>query len=148
MLFRSKNVPWPRPVLSALAGKLEKLSREQDAAISAAEWTRYLGKSVPTSREKVFRMAFSLKMDTRQTLDLLLAYGMEPYSVRYPLDLICLFCQKVGGTYTWAQARQMHDTFMARRKPHSGSRPTATPGGTMQLQSDLNDLFERYRTMR
>lgn len=143
-LIRSgKNLPWPQAALSALAGKLEKLSREQDAAISAAEWTRYLGKSVPTSREKVFRMAFSLKMDTNQTLDLLLAYGMEPYSVRHPLDLICLFCQKVGGTYTWAQAKQMHDTFLARRRPGTGSRPAATPGGTMQLQSDLNELFAR-----
>lgn len=143
LIRNEKNVPWPAAALSALAGRLEKLSREQNAAISAAEWNRYLGKSVPTSREKVFRMAFTLKMDTRQTLDLLLAYGMEPYSVRYPLDLVCLFCQKVGGTYTWAQAKQMYDAFLERRIPNAGSRPAASVGGTMQLQSDLNELFER-----
>lgn len=138
------NTPWPREALSALAVKLEKLSREQDAAISAAEWSRYLDKSVPTSREKLFRMAFTLKMDAHQTLDLLLAYGMEPYSVRQPLDLICLFCQKIGGTYTWAQAKQMLDQFMARRTPCTGTAADApTVGGTWQIHSDLNELFER-----
>ena len=137
-----KNIPWPAAAITALSKKLEKLSREQGAAISAKEWSRYLDKSVPTDREKFFRLAFSLKMDTQQTLDLLLAYGMEPYSVRYPLDMICLFCQKIGGTYTWAQAEQMLSDFMARRTRQEAGAAAATEGGSTMMQTDLNALFE------
>ena len=142
LVHSQKNLPWPREALAALSTKLEALSKEQGAAISAAEWSRYFNKSVPTNREKIFRMAFSLKMDVSHTLDLLLACGMEPYSVRYPLDMICLFCQKVGGTYTWAQAKQMLDQFLAKRTPDTfTAAPTAN--GTQQLEADLNALFER-----
>lgn len=137
-----KNLPWPTEAIAALAAKLEALSKEQGASISASEWRRYLNKSVPTSREKVFRMAFTLKMDVSNTLDLLLACSMEPYSVRYPLDLICSFCQNVGGTYTWAQAKQMLDQFQKNRTPREAAAPP-TLGGTQQLQTDLNALFER-----
>ena len=78
LVHSQKNLPWPREALAALSTKLEALSKEQGAAISAAEWSRYFNKSVPTNREKIFRMAFSLKMDVSHTLDLLLACGMEP----------------------------------------------------------------------
>lgn len=138
-----RNVPWPREVTDALSESLEKLSREQGAAISAGEWRRYFGGSTANSREKVFRIAFSLKMDAEQTLELLLAFGMEPYSVRLPLDMICLFCQKIGGTYTWAQAKQMYDQFMARRTHQAGDSAVPSVHGTSQVLTDLNGLFER-----
>ena len=142
LIGSKKNLPWPAEAIAALAVKLEDLSKEQGASISAAEWKRYLNKSVPTSREKIFRMAFTLKMDVSDTLDLLLACSKEPYSVRYPLDLICSFCQKIGGTYTWAQAKQMLDQFLENRTPREEATPPSM-GGTQQLQADLNALFER-----
>lgn len=148
LITEGKNVPWPEEVLADLSKKLETLSKEQGAAISAAEWGRYFHKSVPSSREKVFRMAFTLKMDVDQTMDLLLAFGMEPYSVRQPLDLICLFCQKVGGSYTWAQAKKMLEDFLARRPSDAPvseehAPDPNTPKNTEMVQADLNQLFER-----
>lgn len=138
-----KNVPWSPEVIASLAARLEVLSKEQRAAISAAEWTSYLTGGSSNKRDKVFRMAFTLKMDTAQTLDLLLAFGMEPYSVRYPLDLICMFCQKLPGTYTWAQAKDMLKEFLDRRTRKAVGSAAATSGMTEQIQSDLNALFER-----
>lgn len=137
-----QNLPWPEEVLADLSGKLEALSKEQGAAISATEWRRYFHKSVPNSREKVFRIAFTLKMNVEQTLDLLLAFGMEPYSVRQPLDMVCLFCQKVGGSYTWAQARQMLEEYVARREDKTAAAEIQPELSTNQVQMDLNKIFD------
>ena len=138
-----QNLPWSREVLVSLSSRLEALSKEQHAAISAAEWLGYLTGSTSNKRDKVLRMAFTLKMDTEQTLDLLLAFGMEPYSVRYPLDLICMFCQKLPGTYTWAQAKSMLKEFMDRRTHHACGSAGATMGMTEQITTDLNAIFDR-----
>lgn len=138
-----KNVPWSDAVITDLASKLEALSKQQKAAISAAEWAKYLTGSGATKRDKVFRMAFTLKMDTAQTLDLLLAFGMEPYSVRYPLDLICMFCQEQPGTYTWAQAKEMLKEFLDRRTVRTCGTAAATAGMTEQISTDLKALFAR-----
>ena len=138
-----KNVPWPQESVNMLSRKLTLLSKEQGAAISTTEWLRYFSGSVPSDREKVFRMAFTLKMDVSQTMDLLLACGKEPYTTRYPLDMICLFCQRKPGTYTWAQARQMLDQFMSRRTPADEELAAPTENATQQFHADLDALFER-----
>lgn len=142
LVSSDKNVPWPAGVLTSLAGKLKELSREQGAAIKASEWNRYLTGSVPIKREKAFQIAFSLKMDVPQTLKLLLAFGMEPYSVRNPLDMICLFCQKLPGTYTWAQAWEMYEEFLRRRVSRAGTAIAQTKGMTEQIQLTLDRIFE------
>ena len=138
-----QNLPWSREVIVSLAAQLEALSKQQRASISAAEWVNYLTGSTSNKRDKVLRMAFTLKMDAVQTLDLLLAFGMEPYSVRYPLDLICMFCQKLPGTYTWSQAKAMLQEFMDRRTIRSQGSTTATLGMTEQIGADLNAIFDR-----
>lgn len=138
-----KNAPWPADARKTLAARLAAASKEQGASITAAEWNRYLDKSGCSSREKVLRIAFTLKMDVNQTMELLLAFGMEPYSVRQPLDLICMFCQKLPGTYTWAQANQMYEEFLSRRTSHSVGSARTTAGMTEQVERDLNALFEK-----
>ena len=139
-----KNLPWPQQVIESLASRLAALSKEQQAAISASQWRNYLTGSSARKREQVLAMAFTLKMDSDQTLDLLLAFGMEPFSVRYPLDLICMFCLKDPGTYTWAQAQDMLREFLARRTSQACGTTAATAGMTEQIEADLDELFGQH----
>lgn len=142
-LTTSSNAPWDDSVIRSLSGKLAKLSSEQGAKIEAKEWRNYLtGKGVK-KRPKAFMIAFTLQMGVEDTLDLLLALEMDPYSVRYPLDLICLFCQEVPGTYTWAEAEAMLDEFLARRPAVSGDVMAPSAGMTEQISTDLKQIFEK-----
>ena len=113
-LSRSNNVPWEPKTLDFLAEKLFKLSGDRGTDISKAEWMRYLSGKNASQREKVLQIAFTLDMDVDTTIDLFLAFDMEAYSVRYPVDLLALFCQKTLGTYTWLDVTSMLDEFEKR----------------------------------
>lgn len=142
-LTTGTNAPWDESVIRSLAGKLAKLSTEQGAKIEAKEWRNYLtGKGI-TKRPKAFMVAFTLQMGVEDTLDLLLALDKDPYSVRYPLDLICLFCQEVPGTYTWAEAAAMLEEFLARRPAVSDDVQGPSAGMTEQISTDLKQIFDK-----
>lgn len=135
------NCPWPEEALNVLAKKLFDRAKERGTNISKKEWDRYLhGKGV-SKREKAYQIAFTLDMDVDSTIDLFLSLDMEPYSVRYPLDLICLFCQHDPGKYTWADAEHMLNEFLQHRDLQDYSENTPTQGMTRQITSELQSIF-------
>lgn len=143
-LLENKNLPWPADVLNVLSASLAKLSEERETNIEKKSWLAYLsGKRNPQNREMVFRIAFSIDMDVDTTIDLLLASDTEPYSVRYPLDLICLFCQRTPGKYTWSEALGMLDEFSQRRTEGARTEAMPTAGMTRQISSDLDAIFKK-----
>ena len=144
-LSEGMNYPWEQGTINFIADVLEEKGIEQGVKIEKKEWRAYLsGEHIPARREKLFMLAFVLKMNVEDTMDLLLACHMEPYSARYPLDLICLFCQKDPGRYTWAQADQMLNQFLLRRTDASSINLKVTEGMTAQMQMELEKIFKNY----
>lgn len=141
-LTESNNIPWDESVLKKIAKELKEPTEKQGAKITQKEWIRYLKGFGVKSRSKVFMIAFVLKMSKEDTMDLLLSFNMEPYSVRYPMDLICLFCQESGNSYTWSEAEAMMDEFMNQRNYQNGNPKDSKVGMTQQITNDLRKLFE------
>lgn len=143
-LLESKNVPWSSEVITSISADLAKLSKERGTKIEKKTWIAYLsGKQNPQNREMVFRIAFSIDMDVDTTIDLLLASDLESYSARYPLDLICLFCQRTPGKYSWGEVCGMLEEFT--RKSTNGFIGTNIPsqGMTRQISSNLDAIFAK-----
>lgn len=141
-LLESKNVPWPSDIINSISADLAKLSKDRGTKIEKKTWIAYLsGKQNPQNREMVFRIAFSIDMDVDTTIDLLLASDTEPYSVRYPLDLICLFCQRTPGKYSWSETVSMLDAFSGRITESPRTEAIPTLGMTRQISSDLDAIF-------
>ena len=103
---------WPEDVLKQVAKLLSDISKkEHGLKLSTSTWYGYLtGKGVK-KRNRVLELAFVLQMDVESTLELLLAYDMEPYSVRNPIELICTFCQKNPYKYTWNDVEDIFKCF-------------------------------------
>lgn len=142
-LLENKNLPWPVDVLKTLSSTLAAHSSKVGTNIEKKTWFDYLaGNRNPQNREMVFRIAFSINMDVETTIDLLLASDLEPYSARYPLDLICLFCQRVPGKYTWNEVLAMLDTFMQKGTAGYIGKTIPTAGMTRQISSALDAIFE------
>ena len=130
--------------INALATILARSSEKKGTSIEKKTWVAYLsGKQNPQNREMVFRIAFSIDMDVDTTIDLLLASDLEPYSARYPLDLICLFCQRVPGKYTWDEVIGMLDAFAQNGGGGFIGKNVPTPGKTRQISSALDSIFEK-----
>lgn len=141
-LLENTNISWPVEVLNLLSTSLAKLSKDRGTKIEKKSWLAYLsGKQKPQNREMVFRIAFSIDMDVDTTIDLLLASDIEPYSVRYPLDLICLFCQRTPGKYSWGEALNMLDEFLNKATESVHTEVMPTLGMTRQITSDLDAIF-------
>ena len=146
LIGSGSNIPWSDEAVRALGKELARLSRKQGAQLTAAEWRNYLTGKGARQRSKVFMAAFTLQMSVEDTRRLLLAFGMENYSVRYPLDMICLFCQHIPGTYTWADAEAMLGEFLARRGESSVDAALSAAGtgsSTGVMLADLEGIFSR-----
>lgn len=142
-LTDNTNLPWSREVIDLLSKSLWKLSQSQGAKMERKEWVNYLSGKGISDRRKLFMIAFTLMMDQEATVELMLACGMEPYSSRDPLDLICLFCQKQPGRYTWAQALAGLEVFLQARSGSMAEAAQPTSGMTEQLSSDLEEIFQK-----
>ena len=96
----NNNVPWPEKFLKNLSSRLEKyMLKEQNEVVKAIEWFQWLSdKKYPRKRELAVKLSFLLNMDDYTTTKFLLACGHEPFSVRNPLDCICLCGAKPGWT--------------------------------------------------
>lgn len=135
------NIPWPDEILDALAKNLFDHSKDCGTNISKKEWDRYLRGKGASKRDKVFQIAFTLDMDVESTIDLFLSFDMEAYSVRCPMDLICLFCQSTPGVYNWQDATAIFDEFTLLCNPQSASPSAPTEGMTRQITSDLKRIL-------
>ena len=141
-LTQDTNLPWDPNTMQHLSDSLTALSKQQGAKIEKKEWLNYLsGTKSIRDRDKVFMVAFVLQMNVDETLDILLACGLEPYSARHPLDFICMFCQKRPGRYTWGQAEAMYNQFLKNRSHQSGYAAAPTAGMTQQFACDLEMIF-------
>ena len=144
-LANDTNLSWDDEVIRFLAQNLSDLSEKQGAKIEKREWLNYLsGTKSIRERRKAFMVAFTLEMSVEDTLDVLLACDLEPYSARHPLDLVCTFCQKRPGRYTWGEAEAMYDEFLARRPTCAGELNAPTDGMTAQIDADLEKIFGEY----
>lgn len=135
------NIPWEADVIDSLSKTLALRSKEYGTNISKKEWERYFSGTGASKREKVFKIAFTLEMDTDSTIDLLLAFDMEAYAGRHPLDLICLFCQKKPGKYTWSEAEALLKEFKLTATLSSASNSGPTPGMSRMMSSTLDAIF-------
>lgn len=142
-LLENKNIAWNDQIIDSLATTLFHLSVERQTNITKAEWKRYFSGHGATQSEKVYQIAFTLGMDVDSTIDLFLALGMEPYSVRCPLDLICLFCQRVPGKYTWPDVMEMLTKFTTNQAAHTGICSPPTDGMTQQISYELDAIFAK-----
>jgi len=145
VLTESDNVPWDDPTIKALSSVLAKRAKDQGARISSTEWSRYLQGAGCQDRDKVFMIAFTLEMDVDDTIELLLAFEQETYSVRHPKDLICMFCQSSQEPYIWSDVEKMYRDFCSKRTPNvqgtaAAKRPTE--GMTEKIEDEIDAIFD------
>lgn len=143
-LTKSKNVTWSDDMIKSIAQRLSKISMERHGLnISSTIWRGYLSGAGARKRSSVFKLAFVLQMGVEETLELLMAFDMEPYSVRYPLDLICLFCQHQVGTYTWKDVEEMLHAFETGKVSAAGVKGQPQIDMTQCILTELQSIFER-----
>lgn len=141
-LTKSNNVAWSEAAVTMIAQKLAKISSERHGLnISSTIWKGYLSGAGARKRASVLKIALVLQMSVEDTLELLMAFDMEPYSARYPLDLICLFCQHQPGTYTWKDVEEMLHAFETQKARTSGTNAEPTKGMTRCILSELEAIF-------
>ena len=113
----NNNVPWPEKFLKVLSSRLEKyMLKEQDEVVKATEWFQWLSdKKYPRKRELAVKLSFLLNMDDYTTTKFLLACGHEPFSVRNPLDCICLFCKMLRPRGDWTKVKSILKKYEQNR---------------------------------
>ena len=133
---------WSEDVLKYVAKILSDISKKKHGLkLSTTTWFKYLmGQKV--RRNRVFEMAFVLQMDVESTIELLLAYDMEPYSVRNPIELICVFCQKEPNKYTWKDVEYIFKCFEEGVKEKVVEEQEPTVGKTHIIENELDKIFK------
>ena len=134
---------WSDDILDQVAKKLSNISKKRHGLnLSKKTWGDYLKGVKVRKRNKVFEMAFILQMDVESTLELLLAYDMEPYSVRNPLELICIFCQKNPYKYTWHDVEDILKCYEDSVKEEAVTEQKTTVGKTQIIENELDKIFK------
>lgn len=133
---------WSEDILKQVAKLLSDTSKKKHGLkLSTSTWYGYLtGKGIK-KRNRVFEMAFVLEMDVESTIELLLAYDMEPYSVRNPIELICTFCQKNPYKYTWKDVEEIFKCFEEGAKEKIVEEQKPTIGKTELIENELEKIF-------
>ncbi len=106
--------------------------KEQNEVVKAIEWFQWLSdKKYPRKRELAVKLSFLLNMDDYTTTKFLLACGHEPFSVRNPLDCICLFCKMLRPQGDWTKVKSI-------LKKYEQNRPQdAEDGGITQTVGNI-----------
>lgn len=132
---------WSAEVLEKIAKRLSDISKKRHGLnISKNSWMNYLNGGA-VKKNRAFEIAFVLQMDIESTMELLLAYNMEPYSVRNPLELVCVFCQKNPDKYTWNDVEEILKRFEEGAKEQSCKKETLTEGKTVVIESKIDEIF-------
>lgn len=142
----SGNVAWPEETIAVLAKRLQEISRDVHGltALTAKSWRGYLTGAGARVRASVMKLAFVVQMSPEDTMELLMAFNMETYSVRYPMDFICLFCQHLPGAYTWKDVEEMMAAFEASGA-ETGAEGDPDPTMTKEMKNSLQEIFDSGR---
>ncbi|MBR4027040.1 MAG: hypothetical protein IKJ01_05720, partial [Lachnospiraceae bacterium] len=65
-----------------------------------------------------------------------------PYSVRNPLELVCIFCQKNPYKYTWQDVEDILKCYEKGIKEESVTEQKPTIGKTQIIEIELNKIFK------
>ena len=151
-LRQNKNIEWGgdntdrnKQIVGAVSQKLAEQSSLKNTGISAERWGNYLSGTQVQKREVMFKIAFTLDMCVEDTIGLMLACGQETYSMRYPMDLICWYCQSSQQKYTWTQVKKMFKIFKENRIQNvQGSESATAPtiGMTEQIQEKALSILK------
>mgnify|MGYP004536419401 CR=1 FL=1 len=146
-LTTNNNVPWPEKFLKSVCSKMERyIFKEQNEVIKATEWFQWLSdKKYPRKRELAIKISFLLKMDEYTTTKFLLACGHEPFSVRNPLDCICLFCKMLRSQGDWRKVKDILKRYEENRpqiieEKMSKMKNTGTIGMTEVISNKIPEL--------
>lgn len=145
-LTRSDNEAWPAAVIHTLAAKLSHLGKKEHGFhIPVMSWEKYLTDAQIPQRLSVIKISFLLKMDVTETALLLSSGGLSLYSVRNPIDFICMYCQR-RGDYLWGEVEQLidrYDAAIADNFAESGewAELPRDSGATMLMTDTLDDLI-------
>lgn len=133
---------WSQDILHELAKELSRISKnDHKLNISTKTWLDYLTGTLVRKRVRVFQIAIILQMDVESTLELLMAYDMEPYSVRNPIELICMFCQNNPNKYTWRHVELIFECFELGKGEKILEKQEPTEGMTRVIQNELDKIF-------
>lgn len=145
-LSRNCNIPWPAAAIRSIAAELSSISyRRHGLAISTVNWQRYLTDNVSQGiqRKMIFKLAMVTGMGQQDTMDLLLSCGQGAYMARDPLELICYFCQRTPGVYTWNDVQRLLNAWKQSVLPseHNGTKQIPTQSMTRLLHAEVDALF-------
>ena len=134
-LNENGNEPWPDEAVKRVAKELNSISyRCHGLEISTAHWKQYLEDDMMPGRDIIFQLAIVTDMGRETTIRLLMACGEAPYNMRSPVELICWFCQRVPGTYTW---RGIEELLKKYQKCSAEAEKDA--GGNSQQKEPVKD---------
>lgn len=153
-LTKGRNIPWDDNTVDTIAARLSHKFKKKYSGLDQRDWVKHLSavysergiKSFAnTQRRKILQIALTLGMDEYATTKLLLAFHHETYSVRHPLDFICLFCQTAQDSYHWTWVDEQHQKFQSFRRDRVSeavAMPSPTPGNTAMLEKAVRDTFQ------
>ena len=145
-LFVGDNIMWPESLVKRLCVKLEKyVKTECDQVVIASQWKDWLGdKRIPT-RKVAAKLSFLLDMDDYTTTKFLLSCGHEPFSVRNPLDCICLFCKLFRPKGDWKKVEEILAQYERNRPErmsdnHKRTQSLGSIGMTHRISNKIPEL--------
>ena len=145
-LFIGNNIPWPEKFVKCLSSKLEKHAKTQSQTVKASQWNAWLNDdSFPVKRELAVKLSFLLDMDDYVTTKFLLSCSHEPFSVRNPLDCICLFCKQIRPKGTWKKVEELLSEYEKNRPENEPiadrpQMPVGKLGKTYMISAKIPEL--------
>ncbi len=152
-LNETGNESWPDAAVERVAKELSSISyRCHGLEISTAHWKQYLEDGIMPGRDIIFQLAIVTDMGRETTIRLLMACGEAPYNMRSPVELICWFCQRVPGTYTWSDIKRLLKRYRKRSaeadKEAGGNSLQSEPvkDATCLLRSNVDKILASSKT--
>ena len=153
-LNETGNEPWPDEAVERVVRDLSYAGGlYHDLDIKPAQWKGYLTDDAIPQRDIIFQLAIATDMSRETTTRLLMACGEAPYNMRSPVELICWFCQRVPGTYTWKDVKRLLKKYRKcsaeAEKDADGNRQQKEPveDATRLLRLGVDELLGSDKTV-